>query len=639
MTTEQSAPFRPSACPTFVGLATTLLLVLAGCGGGGLGEAVSGSPAAAAVAQAGAAADTAAPGAADTAAPGAADAPSPAAAAPTVSPQAAPAALSASATSKQLALSWTAAAQATGYRLQRKVGSGDWTDVGGTLAGTTLSTTVDLAVHLVDWAATRYRVLACGASGCSASPEVAALDRMLAAIGRLQAATPGATDKFGMAVALSADGSTLAIGAPEDDSSSSGVDQDETNDAASDAGAVHVFVRGGAGWVRQAYVKASNTGAGDGFGRSVALSADGSMLVVGASAEDSASGASPGDNTAADSGAVYVFTRAGTAWTQQAYVKAANPGAGDGFGSSVTLAGDGATLAVAAPGEDGDPALGQADDSMGNSGAVYVFTRSGTVWSQQAWLKASNAQAADGFGRSAALSADGSTLAVGANLEDGGIPGVGGNQSDESAPDAGAVYVFVRGGSVWSQQAYVKASNVGSNDQFGVAVALSATGDTLAVGATLEDGTSRGIDGDGTSDSAPNAGAAYVFARTGSSWAQQAYVKASNARAADRFGQHLALSADGALLAVGAHVESSGASGVGGDQMDASAVSSGAVYLFGRSAATWTQRSYVKGSSVAPNDQFGTSVALSADGSALAVGAPLAIPAPPVGTSGSVFVY
>ncbi|RPH42276.1 MAG: integrin [Burkholderiales bacterium] len=632
MTFPQSDPIRLRPRTALAGLAAALAVSLAACGGGG-GDVASASPTAAAAAPA-------APGGTDASTPSAAGVPTTTAGVdPGPATQPAPTSLTATATPKQFALSWTAAAQATGYRLQRKVGGGDWTDVGSPLADTTLTATVDLAVHLTDWAATRYRVRACGAAGCGASPEVQTIDWMLDAIGRLQAATPGATDKFGLAVALSADGGTLAVGAPDDDSNSSGIGNDETNDAAADAGAVHVFVRGATGWVRQAYVKASNTGAGDGFGRSVALSADGSMLVVGAAGEDSASDAAPADNTAADSGAVYVFTRTNAAWTQQAYVKATTPGAGDGFGAAVSLTGDGATLAVAAPGEDGDPALGDADNSMGNSGAVYVFTRSGATWSQQVRLKASNAQAGDEFGRSAAISSDGTTLAVGATREDGGTPGVGGNESDESAPDAGAVYVFVRGGSVWSQQAYVKASNADSSDQFGTAVALSANGDTLAVGASGERGATGGINGDGTSNSAAFAGAAYVFMRTGSNWAQQAYVKASNARGGSRFGQHLALSADGALLAVGAYIESSSARGVGGDQGDTSTSDAGAVYVFGRSVATWTQRSYVKGSVVAQSDQFGTSVALSADGGALAVGAPLAIPSPPVGTSGSVFVY
>jgi hypothetical protein len=633
MTLPPPASLRPSLRATLACMAATTALLLSACGGGGI-DAAPGAPSITAAALA--------PDAAPAATPGTPD-PAPGAVSPAAPLPPAPAALTLSAAPKQLSLTWTAAPEAPGYRLQRKLGSGAWTDVGGLLGAATLGTTVDLAPHLFDWAATRYRVLACGDAGCGASPDVAAIDGMLDTIAALKAPVPGDTDKFGLAVALSADGSTLAVGAPDEDSNATSIGGDEANDAATDAGAVHVFVRSGTGWVRQAYVKASNTAAGDAFGRALALSADGSTLAVGAPGED---------GTATDSGAVYVFTRSGTAWTQQQRLKAAQPDANDAFGTAVSLAGDGATLAASAPGEDGAPLAGETDNSLANSGAVYVFERSGATWSQQAWVKASNARSGDAFGgadqssmatRALALSADGATLAVGANLQDGGLAGIVGAldpmPSDYTLNDSGAVYVFARSGSAWTQEAYVKPATVGSSDRFGTSVALSWDGATLAVGAVNEDSGSRGIDGNAMNEAATNAGAAYVFVRRAGTWSQQAYVKASNARASDRFGQHVALSADGNLLAVGALVESSASLGVGGDQDDASAISSGASYVFGRSAGTWTQRSYVKGSTVAANDQFGTSVALSADGTVLAVGAPAPIPPSTPGLGGTVFVY
>src|SRR5688572_24260362 len=151
------------------------------------------------------------------------------------------------------------------------------------------------------------------------------------------------------------------------------------------------------------YVKASNTGANDAFGISVALSADGNTLAVGAYFEDSSAGG------------VYVFGRSGCAWSQQAYVKASNAGAGDAFGVSVALSADGNTLAVGAYFEDsGTPGVNSTpDEAAFSSGAAYVFSRSGGVWSQQAYVKASNTGAGDLFGVSVALSADGNTLAVG----------------------------------------------------------------------------------------------------------------------------------------------------------------------------------------------------------------------------------
>ena len=140
-----------------------------------------------------------------------------------------------------------------------------------------------------------------------------------------------------------------------------------------------------------------------------------------------------------------MFTRSVAAWTQQAYVKASNTGAGDQFGSSVSLSGDGDILAVGAIGES-SAATGiggnQADNTAPDAGAVYAFTRSVTTWTQQAYVKASNTGSGDRFGTSAALSSDGTTLAVGATGEDSSATGIGGNQADNSAAGAGAVYVL-----------------------------------------------------------------------------------------------------------------------------------------------------------------------------------------------------
>lgn len=122
-------------------------------------------------------------------------------------------------------------------------------------------------------------------------------------------------------------------------------------------------------------------------------------------------------------------------------------------------------------------------DTAHEAGAVYVFTRAGSTWSQQAYVKASNTGAADQFGYRLALSYDGSTLVVGAPHEDSAATGIDGNQADNTATDAGAVYVFTRTGPTWTQQAYLKASNTDAGDLFGVSVAISADASTLAVGA------------------------------------------------------------------------------------------------------------------------------------------------------------
>jgi drug/metabolite transporter superfamily protein YnfA len=279
----------------------------------------------------------------------------------------------------------------------------------------------------------------------------------------------------------------------------------------------------------------------------------------------------------------------------------------------MALSGD--TLAVgafqessAATGVNGN----QADNSARGSGAVYVFTRTGGVWSQQAYLKASNTETFDGFGATLALAGD--TLAVGAPNEASAATGINGNQADNSARRSGAVYVFTRTGGVWSQQAYMKASNTERSnpelgDVFGVSIALA--GDTLAVGAYLEDSTATGINGNQTDNSAGNSGAVYVFTRTGGVWSQQAYLKASNTETDDQFGWGVALAGD--ILAVGAVGEDSAATGVNGNQADNSAGGGGAVYVFTRTNGVWSQQAYVKAPIAGAAGDFGRTVALTGD--------------------------
>jgi hypothetical protein len=362
---------------------------------------------------------------------------------------------------------------------------------------------------------------------------------------------------------------------------------------------------------QQAYLKASNTEEGDRFGWSVAVSSN--TVVVASVADDSSSTGVNGDgadNSAEDSGAVYVFVRGpGGIWSQQAYLKAANSGASDFFGWSVAISGD--IVVVGAPGED-SAATGfngnSADDSAIDSGAAYVFVRCDGVWSQHAYLKASNTDEGDEFGSSVAISGD--TVVVGARGEDGSGTGVGGNQFDNSVSQSGAAYVFVRGASgVWTQQAYLKASNTELGDRFGGSVALS--GDTVVVGAHLEDSNATGVDGNQADNTAGDSGAAYVFVRTGEIWSQQAYLKASNTGADDQFGFAVAVSDD--TVVVGAHLEDSNATGVGGNQADNGATDSGAAYIFIRNGEVWSQQAYLKASNTDANDFFGRSVAVSAN--------------------------
>ncbi|MET0534146.1 MAG: FG-GAP repeat protein, partial [Steroidobacter sp.] len=281
-------------------------------------------------------------------------------------------------------------------------------------------------------------------------------------------------------------------------------------------------------------------------------------------------------------GQVYVFVYSGGSWSQQAVLAPSGSGAAT-FGAVVALSDDGNTLAVGdyaessnATGINGDP-----NNSLAQgSGAVLVFTRSGSTWTQQAYIKASNTEAGDTFGQAVALSADGNTLAVGAYNESSAATGVNGDQSDNSALSSGAVYVYTRAGTQWSQQAYVKASNTESNDTFGLQLALSADGRVLAVGTFNEAGNGIGVDADQDDNSALLSGAVYVFERGAAAWSQRSYVKASNTQNEDFFGAAVALSGDGSVMAVGAPGESSSSTGVGGDQQNNGAGFSGAVYLY-----------------------------------------------------------
>jgi hypothetical protein len=431
----------------------------------------------------------------------------------------------------------------------------------------------------------------------------------------------GSNQNFGWSVAIAGD--TMVIGSLWENSSATGVNGNQTNNNARDSGAAYVFVRYGTNWVQQAYLKASNTGANDFFGCSVAISGD--TIVVGAYGEDSnATGVngSQTSNSATDSGAAYVFVREGTNWSQQAYLKASNTGSIDWFGWRVAVFGN--TVVVTALGEASN-ATGvngnQGNNSARYSGAAYVFVRDGTNWSQQAYLKASNTggpspgeQSGDQFGDSVAVLGD--TIAIGAAEEDSNADGINGNQSDNSALSSGAVYVFVRNGTNWSQQAYLKASNSGREDDFGFSVALS--DNTLVVGALKEASKATGVNGNQSDNSAFQAGAAYVFVRNGTNWSQQAYLKASNPDGlgpipdvGDNFGRSVAIFGD--TVVVGAAGEASNATGVNGNQSDNSAPIAGAAYVFVRSTTNWSQQAYLKPSNTRTYGEFGISLAVSGD--------------------------
>ncbi|MGJ8643280.1 MAG: hypothetical protein ACSHX9_07730 [Luteolibacter sp.] len=296
---------------------------------------------------------------------------------------------------------------------------------------------------------------------------------------------------------------------------------------------------------------ADDAAAVDIFGFSVAISGD--SVVVGAYADDAA---------AVDSGSAYVFTRSGTSWSQQAKLTADDAAENDRFGYSVAISGD--TIVV---GADLD------DDGGSGSGSAYVFTRSGTSWSQQAKLTASDAAEFDRFGFSVAISGD--SVVVGAHFDDSAAFG-----------DSGSAYVFTRNGTSWFQQAKLTAGDAAAGDFFGRSVAIS--GDSIVVGAYLDD------------DDGSASGSAYVFNRSGTSWFLQAKLTANDAVTNDNFGYAVAISGDSVVV------------GAIGDDPGA-AFDSGSAYVFNRSGTSWSQQAKISAGDPGAEDGFGSSVAISGD--------------------------
>ncbi|MGQ0619520.1 MAG: hypothetical protein ACT4QA_06325 [Panacagrimonas sp.] len=371
---------------------------------------------------------------------------------------------------------------------------------------------------------------------------------------KLTASDGAAGDVLGFEVALS--GNTLVVTAGGDDIGSN------TNQ-----GSVYVFVRSGTTWSQQAKLVADDGegldlfGVSDAFGTDVGISGD--TVVVGARADN------VGSNL--DQGAAYIFVRSGTTWAQQAKLLADDGSEHDQFGWNVGISGD--TVVVGATFDD--------VDGIVDAGSAYVFERSGTSWTQQARLVATDRADFDGFGGSVSISGD--TVGVGAGGDD-----IGGNA------DQGSAYIFVGSGTNWSQQGKLVAADGGAGDNFYV---VSVSGDTALVGALRAD------NGGNT-----NQGSAYVFARSGESWSQQAKLVAADGATDDLFGQNVAISADTAV--VGSH-----GADIGGNDLQGSA------YVFILSGAGWSQQAKLLADDGAAVDIFG--YAVSVDGDTVAVGAPV----------------
>ena len=301
-------------------------------------------------------------------------------------------------------------------------------------------------------------------------------------------------------------------------------------------------------WLQTAELTASDGAANDRFGYSVSVS--GPLAIVGATYH--AVGAN------AHQGAAYVFVQSGTTWTQQQELTASDGAASDDFGTSVALSGT--TAIVGAP----DHAVG----ANPAQGAAYVFVQSGATWTQQQELTASDGVASDVFGSSVSLS--GTMAIVGAQ-----------NHTVGASQQQGAAYIFAQSGTTWTQQQEVTASDGVASDDFGTSVSLSGT--IAIVGAPYH-----------TVGANQQQGAAYIFVQSGATWTQQQELTAGDGAGGDHFG--LTGSVSGNIAIVGSFFHNR---------------LSGAAYIFVQSGTTWTQQQELTASDGAPYAEFGFSVSLS----------------------------
>jgi hypothetical protein len=379
------------------------------------------------------------------------------------------------------------------------------------------------------------------------------------------------TDFFGYSVAISGD--YAIVGAYQEDEDAAG------GARLGNAGSAYIFKRTGTTWAQEAKIVASDRASGDFFGYSVAISGD--YAIVGAYAEDENAA---GGATLSRAGSAYIFKRTGTTWAQESKIVASDRAVDDYFGYDVAISGDYAI--VGAYNEDENAAGGA---PLTDPGSAYIFKRTGTTWAQESKIVASDRATSDFFGLSVAISGD--YAIVGAYNEDEDAAG------GATLGAAGSAYIFKRTGTTWAQEAKIVASDRSAGDNFGLSVSIS--GDYVIVGAFSDAH-------DATGGGAINtAGSAYIFKRTGTTWAQEAKIVASDRAAGDLFGYAVAISGDYAII--GAYQEDHNATG------GATLSNAGSAYIFKRTGTTWAQASKIVASDRAANDNFGRSVAISGD--------------------------
>ena len=310
---------------------------------------------------------------------------------------------------------------------------------------------------------------------------------------------------------------------------------------------------------------ASDATNSDHLGYSVSISSDGNTVIVGAYLDDNEKGI--------DAGCAYIFNRSNGVWVQEAKLLASDGAAGDRFGSSVAISGDGNTVIVGA----------YANSDVGTeSGSVYIFFRNGTTWSEQAKLLSIEVAGGDRFGHSVAISGDGNTAVISSIFD------------DDIGSNSGAVFIFSRTNNTWTEQTKILSNDIASNDTFGSSVAISNDGNTIIVGANGDD---------------VNRGGAYIFIKNGTTWTQQAKLLASDGITNDYFGSSVSISGDGNTAIVGSNYD------------DDKGSSSGSSYIYTRIGTTWSQQHKLVPTDGIANALFGTSVSISNDNKTIVVGA------------------
>jgi hypothetical protein len=561
------------------------------------------------------------------------------------------------AANKTFRFTWADVGDATYYQLMEDPdGLSGFTQVGSDIAqGNGVANHI---VPLFSRVNAQYILKSCNTIGCTNSSTVFVSGAMVNSIVYLKASNTGNDDWFGDVLDVSADGNTLAVGAPREDGSTKGINHSQTSqtdNGVSDSGAVYVFTKSNNQWQQEAYIKASNADIGDHFGSSLSLSGDGLTLVVGAEQEssngqgvyyndDGDGDVEQSNNSASNSGAVYVFHKVASTWSQQAYLKSNNSQIDHQFGAfgALDVSDDGNIIAVGALYDDSgargtkdttsqsNPGNGL-DTSQTDAGAAYIFTRSNTSWDQTAYIKASNTDAGDNFGK-LSLSGDGKTLVVSAFNEDTLATGVNpspANQTDNGAPKSGAVYVFTKSNNLWQQEAYIKASNTEEDDGFGgdESIVISKDGLNIAVSAGGESSEATGIYNNSASTPSDNlsqgSGAVYVFRKATGVWSQEAYIK-SEQGVSKGFGgsRGLAFNKAGTSLAIASKFNTSDSKGVSLlSNNTGSLTQAGAVYFYTRTASSWAYTSFLKAPNTEISDHFGTSVAMDDSGDNLVIGA------------------